>query len=417
MCAMRASAARVVDAVSPGDLLVAGQALGEPTALLDTLFAAHRGLDGVRLFVGMSVSSVLDRVPDGISVFSFVGMGRNAKLLALGRVGLIPCHMSDLSWAMTSGPLRPDVALVLVSPPDSQGLCSLGVASDYIWPAVAAAQVVLAEINPNVPRIAGDTAIPFERLDGFVESDRPLPEYPRSMPSPSEEVIAKRVAEFVRDGSCIQVGVGRLGEAVLNAAASYRDLGVHTGMIGEAILELMRTGVITNARKPIDTGLTVAGSILGGPRAIAMAAAQPDLRLRSVTHTHSPSVIVQLDNFLSVNSAIEVDLLGQVNAEAANGSYFGGIGGSVDYMRPAVRAPGGRSVVALPATARGEVSRIVPHVARVTVGRSDVDVVVTEYGTAELRGVSECERAARLIEIAAPEHREGLREAARTLGL
>jgi hypothetical protein len=119
MCAMRASAARVVDAVSPGDLLVAGQALGEPTALLDTLFAAHRGLDGVRLFVGMSVSSVLDRVPDGISVFSFVGMGRNAKLLALGRLGLIPCHMSDLSWAMTSGPLRPDVALVLVSPPDS----------------------------------------------------------------------------------------------------------------------------------------------------------------------------------------------------------------------------------------------------------------------------------------------------------
>jgi acyl-CoA hydrolase len=414
---MRACAAAVVNAVGPGDLLVAGQVLGEPTALLDTLFTEHRGLGGARLFVGMSVSSVLDRAPQDLRLLSFVGMGTNGKLLAQGRLGLVPCHMSDLGWAMTTGPLRPDVALVLVSPPDSDGLCSLGVASDYIWPAVAAARVVLAEINVNVPRIAGDTAIPFERLDGFVESDRPLPDYSRSVPSATEEMIGKRVAEFVCDGSCIQIGVGRLGEAVLNAAAANRDLGVHTGMVGETILELMRDGVITNARKPIDTGLTVTGSILGGPAAIALAAEQPGLVMRSVDHTHSPSVIGRLDKFLSVNSAIEIDLLGQVNAETADGRYLGGIGGSVDYLRAAVRAPGGRSVVALPATARGEVSRIVPLVARVTVGRSDVDVVVTEYGAAELRGVSQGERAARLIEIAAPEHRKVLREAARTLGL
>jgi acyl-CoA hydrolase len=230
-------------------------------------------------------------------------------------------------------------------------------------------------------------------------------------------MIGKRVAEFVSDGSCIQIGVGRLGEAVLNAAPAYRDLGVHTGMVGETILELMRDGVITNARKPIDTGLTVTGSILGGSAAIALAAEQPGLVMRSVDHTHSASVIAGLDKFLSVNSAIEIDLLGQVNAETADGRYLGGIGGSVDYLRAALRAPGGRSVVALPATARGEVSRIVPRVARVTVGRSDVDVVVTEYGAAELRGASQGERAARLIEIAAPEHRKGLREAAHTLGL
>jgi acyl-CoA hydrolase len=414
---MRACAADIVNAVGPGDLLVAGQVLGEPTALLDTLFTEHRGLGGVRLFVGMSVSSVLDRAPQDLRLLSFVGMGTNGKLLAQGRLGLVPCHMSDLGWAVTAGPLRPDVALVLVSPPDSDGLCSLGVASDYIWPAVAAARLVLAEINPNVPRIAGDTAIPFERLDGFVESDRKLPDYPRSVPSATEETIGKRVADFVSDGSCIQIGVGRLGEAVLNAAPAYRDLGVHTGMVGETILELMRDGVITNARKPIDTGLTVTGSILGGSAAIALAAEQPGLVMRSVDHTHSTSVIGQLDKFLSVNSAIEIDLLGQVNAETADGRYLGGIGGSVDYLRAALRAPGGRSVVALPATARGEVSRIVPRVARVTVGRSDVDVVVTEYGAAELRGASQGERAARLIEIAAPEHRKGLREAAHTLGL
>jgi acetyl-CoA hydrolase len=402
------------DAITPGALLVAGQVLGEPTALLDLLFDEQ--LPDVRLFVGMSLSSVLERAPDGVGLLSFVGMGSNAKLLAQGRLEMIPCHMSELSWSMTAGPLRPDVALVLVSPPDSNGMCSLGVVSDYIWPAITAARVVLAEVNENVPRIGGDTMIPYDRLDGFITSDRPLPDYPRSVPSQTEEIIGNRVAEFVRDGTCIQIGVGRLGEAVLAAASGRRNLGVHTGMVGETILEMARDGAVTNACKPIDQGLTIAGSILGGPKAIALAAAQPNLRLRSVDHTHSATIIAAMDGFLSVNSAIEVDLFGQVNAEVANGRYLGGIGGSVDYVRPAVRAVGGRSVVALPATARGGVSRVVAQVERITVARSDVDVIVTEHGAAELRGVSEGERAMRLIGVAAPEHRDGLREAARRLG-
>jgi acyl-CoA hydrolase len=403
------------DVITPGALLVAGQVLGEPTALLDALFSER--LPDVRLFAGMSLTSVLERAPAEVSVLSFVGMGSNAKLLAQGRLSLIPCHMSELSWSLTAGPLRPDVALVLVSPPDSNGMCNLGVASDYIWPALAVAPVVLAEINQNVPRVEGDTAIPFDRFDGVIESDRKLPDYARARPSGTEEAIAMRVAEFVRDGSCIQIGVGKLGDAVLAAAADRRDLGVHTGMVGETILELVRDGVITNSRKTVDQGLTVAGSILGGRDAVTLAAATPGLRLRSVDHTHSATVISSIDGFLSVNSGIEVDLFGQVNAEVAGGRYLGGIGGSVDYLRPAVRATGGRSVIALPATARGAISRIVSRVEQVTVARSDVDVVVTEHGVAELRGMSEGERAKRLVDIAAPEHRDGLRKAARELGL
>jgi acetyl-CoA hydrolase len=317
---------------------------------------------------------------------------------------------------VTDGPLRPDVAMVLVSPPDSDGMCSLGVVSDYIWPAVGAARTVLAEINPNVPRVAGDTQIPFERLDGYLETDRPLPEYQRTRPSAIEQKIAARVAEFIRDGTCIQVGVGRLGEAVLRAVTNRRDLGIHAGMVGETILEMMSEGVITNARKGIDTELSVAGSILGGARAVALAAATPTLRLRAVTYTNSGDVIARIDDFVSVNSAIEVDVFGQINAEVAGGRYLGGIGGSVDYMRAAARSTGGRSIVALPATARGGASRIVTQVARVTASRSDVDAVITEHGVAELRGVSEGERAKRLIEIAAPEHREELRCAAKSLG-
>jgi acyl-CoA hydrolase len=405
------------DAIQPGDLLVAGQVLGEPSALLEALFTECRHLDGTRLFAGMSLTSVLETAPPGVDLISFVGMGSNAKLLAQKRLRLVPCHMSELGWSMTHGPLRPDVALVRVSPPDDDGMCSLGVTSDYIWSALSAAPTVYAEVNTNVPKIPGDTVIPFDRLDAIVESDRPLPDYPRAAPSATEQIIGKRVAEFIGDGSCVQIGVGKLGDAVLSAVTDRRDLGVHAGMVGETILEMMRDGVVTNSRKPVDTGLTVAGSILGGAEAVALAARTPGLRLRSVDYTHDSAVITSIDDFISVNSAIEVDLLGQVNAEVAGGRYLGGIGGSVDYLRPAVRARGGRSVIALPATARGGQSRIVPAVQRITVARSDVDVIVTEYGAADLRAVSEGERAMRLIEVAAPEHREGLRTAAHEMGL
>lgn len=401
----------------PGDLLVAGQVLGEPTGLLTAIFEGRDTPDCLRLFAGMSLTSVLDKAPRSMLMSSFVGMGSNAALIGEGRMELLPCHMSDLHWAMAEGPLRPDVALILVSPPDADGRCSLGLASDYIWGAVHSARVVLAEVNPNVPRVAGDTTIEFDRIDGHVSTDRPLPEYRRAEPNRVEAGIAERVAAYVRDGSCIQIGVGRLGEAVLRAVSDRRDLGVHTGMVGETILEMARDGVVTNARKREDRGLTVTGSILGGRAAVQLAAADPGLRLRSVEHTHSASVIAGLDDFVCVNSAIQVDLLGQVNAEVLNNRYVGGIGGSVDYLRAAVRATGGRSIVALPATGRGAVSRIVGSVERVTALRGDVDVVATEHGVAELRGVSQGERARRLIEVAAPEHRERLRTEARALGL
>jgi acyl-CoA hydrolase len=403
--------------ITPGDLLVAGQVLGEPTALLEEIFAGPDDLTGCRLFTGMSLTSVLERAPAGLGLLSFVGMGSTGKLLAAGRLELVPCHMSDLPWAMTDGPLRPDVALVLLSPPDEHGMCSLGVEADYIWSAVNSARVVLAEINGNVPRVDGDTCVPFDRIDGYLRADRPLPRYTRSEPSASERLIGARVAEFVRDGSCVQVGVGKLGEAVLEAVADRRDLGVHTGMVGETILEMMRDGVVTNARKPLDAGLTVTGSILGGAAAVELAAKEPRLRLRSVEYLNASAVISAIDDFVCVNSAIEVDLLGQVNAEMVGGRYVGGIGGSVDFLRASVRAPGGRSIVALPAAARGGVSRIVPCVERVTVQRSDVDMVITEHGVVELRGVSQGERARRLAAVAAPEHREALLASAKELGL
>jgi acetyl-CoA hydrolase len=403
--------------IRPGDVVVAAQVLGEPTALIEELLGHAGELTGIRMFVGMSVTGVLTRVPPGIGLVSSVGMAPNSDLIASGRMELIPCHMSHLPWLLTEGPLKTDVALVLLSPPDADGYCSLGVTSDYAWHAVQSARVVLAEINDNVPVIAGDTRVHVSRLAYTVRTSRPLPEYHRATPSDLELRIARNVATYIRDGSCLQIGIGKLGEAILQSVADRRDLGVHAGMIGDTMLEMMRDGIITNARKGSDRGLTVAGSVLGSSGGIALAACEPGLRIVSIAQTHDPARIEALPDYVCVNSALEVDLLGQVNCETAGGRYVGAIGGAVDFLRAAVRAPGGRSIVALPtATSRGR-PRIVGRVEHVSALGSDVDVIATEYGAAEIRGQSSVERARRIIGIAAPAQREMLRAAAAKAGL
>jgi acyl-CoA hydrolase len=403
--------------LQPGDVIVAEQVLGEPTALIDELFLGAAELDGLRLFVGLSLTDVLTRVPSNIRLVSSVGMSPNSQLIADGRMDLIPCHMSQLPWLLTEGPLRTDVALVLLSPPDADGYCSLGVTSDYIWPAIATARVVLAEINDNVPVVAGDTRVHIDQLAFSVRTSRPLPEYPRAIPTELDLAIGANAARYVQDGSCIQIGIGKISEAVLRCIAGRRNLGIHAGMVGDTMLEMMCEGVITNMAKECDRGLAVAGSILGSSRAVALAGAEENLRIVSIAQTHDPSRIAAISNFVCVNSALEVDLFGRVNSETAGGRYVGAIGGGVDFLRGSVRSPGGHSIVALPSTTPKGRPRIVAQVETATAVGSDVDVIATEHGVAELRGQSTTERASRIIGIAAPEQREMLRAAAAELGL
>jgi acyl-CoA hydrolase len=408
--------------IRQGDVIVAAQVLGEPTALLDELAgAADAGaagqFGGVRLFTGMTLTGVPARMPPGIRLVTSVGMAPNSGLIADGRMDLVPCHMSELPWLLSEGPLKADVALVLVSPPDADGYCSLGMTSDYAWPALHAARVVLAEVNDNVPVIAGDTRLHVSQFAYTMRTRRPLPEYQRAEPSELEVRIAQHVAPYIRDGSCLQIGIGRLGEAILRAVCDRRDLGVHAGMVGDTILEMMDSGVITNRRKPDDTGLAVTGSVLGSSRAIELAAAQAALRVVSISRTHDPGRIAAIPDYVCVNSALEVDIFGQVNTETAGGRYVGALGGAVDFLRAAARSPGGHSVVALPATTSRGRPRIVPQAERVSALGADVDVIVTEYGAAEVRGQSAAERARRIIAIAAPDQRETLRAAAAKAGL
>jgi acetyl-CoA hydrolase len=403
--------------IRPGDVIVAGQTLGEPTALIEAVFAAVDGVPEVRLFAGMSLTKVFTKAPPGLGLCSFVGMPPHSDLIADGRMELIPCHMSALPRMFAEGPLAVDVALVSVSPPDADGSCSLGVVSDYAWHVAHSARVVLAEINDAIPVVGGDTRLHVDSFAATLRTSRPLPEHRSEEPTAVEREIGRHVAGFVRDRSCVQVGLGKISDAVVHAIADRRDLGVHAGVIGDSVLDLMRAGAITNRFKEVDEGLTVAGSILGSARGVALAAQEPRLRLRAIQHTHDPAVVAALSNFVCVNSALEVDLFGQANTEVAGGRYVGAVGGSVDFLRNAVRSPGGRAIIALPATASRGRSRVVPLVARVSAAATDLDVVVTEFGVADLRGVSAGERARRLIAIAAPEHREDLTKAAVEAGL
>jgi acyl-CoA hydrolase len=400
--------------VPPGSSLVSGHALGEPTALLEILFDELRRVPDLTLTVGMSLTDVLCRAPDSLRLQTFLALGSNTRLVADGRMQVLPMHLADVPRAIERGPLRPQVALVLVSPPDDEGLCFLGTGADHIATAAAAADVVLAEINPNVPRIAGDTAIPMGSIDAWVRSDRPLPEVPRARLTPEAHAAGRAAAAFVRDGDCIQVGVGRAPEAVLAALTDRRDLGIHSGVLSDALMDLVERGAATNRRKRQDRGLLVAGTVLSSADGLRRIAADPMVRLRSTAYL---SQTAGLERLVSINSALQVDLLGQVNAEVVDGRRLGSTGGQVDYVRAAA-ATGGRSIIILPATAGdGSISRVVERVEHVTTLQSDVDLIVTEHGVAELGGLAVDARVGRMLAIAAPGHRAALAASARRLGL
>jgi acetyl-CoA hydrolase len=309
------------------------------------------------------------------------------------------------------------VVLIEVGPSAGGGFC-LGLANDHLIDAARRARVVIAELNDQVPDTAG-SALPTDiRIDGLVRTSRPPAMLQPTPLGAVERRIAEHVAALVPDGATIELGIGALPDAVLAALAQHRDVGIHSGMIGEGVLDLVERGVITNARKPIDAGITIAGLLFGTRRLFDFAHRNRALRLMPPDYTHGYDVLRRLPDLIAINSALEVDLGGQVNGEMAGGVHVGAIGGQVDFVRGALAAPRGRSIIALPATAKsGGVSRIVARLgdAVVTSLRSDMDVVVTEYGIAELDGCSLAERARRLIAIAAPQFREALERAAHPL--
>jgi acyl-CoA hydrolase len=400
-----------------GDRLVIGQACGEPTALVDALIEQAPRIGGLSAFIATSFSGrFTPEAVDALPLSSMGAIGALRTLAAAGKLGIIPCHVSEIGPMIRHGMIGCDAALVQVSPANSDGYHSLGLVSDHQRAAVDKARVVIAEANDQVPFTYGELLHESE-IDCIVQVSRPPVEVAPARIGETDEAIARVAAAYIEDESVIQTGIGAVPDAILRLLRDRRDLGVHSGMLGDGLVDLVEAGVITNARKPIDTGVSVNGALIGTRRLYDWAHCNPAIRMCSTGYTHDASVLAKLTKLVTINSAVEVDLTGQVNAEQSGSAYLGGTGGQVDFVRAGARSPGGRSIIALPATAKGgTISKIVPQLSGpVTTARSEVDVIVTEYGAAELKGQTLAERTRSLIAVAHPDFREELERAAHTI--
>lgn len=401
-----------------GDHIVWSQACGEPTTLVEALLAQAQGIGDLSAFAATSFSGLLtEAATRHLSVSSMGAIGALRTLAAAHRLGIIPCHVSQVGPMIEQGLIGCDVAFVQVSAPDQDGNHSFGLISDFVQAAVKKARVVIAEVNEQVPFTFGEAVLPAAQIDCAVRVSRLPVEVPAAKVGPADLATARIVAGYIEDGAVLQVGIGAVPDAILRNLQDRRDLGVHSGMIGDGLVDLVEAGVITNALKPIDPGVSITGALIGTRRLYEFVARNPKIGMRSCAYTHDATVLARLPKLVTINSAVEVDLTGQVNAEQSGTHYLGGTGGQVDFVRAGLRSRGGRSIIALPATARdGKVSRIAASLSGpVTTARSDVDVIVTEFGAAELKGQTLAERARRLVAIAHPDFQEELNRAAHTI--
>jgi len=409
---------RFADFMRPGDTVTWLGATAEPVALVSRLDSQADDCPEFSTLLSLSLSEALQPGHPRVNYKGFGGAGTNRRFYAQGAGGVIPCNVSNLCQLIAAGDIRIDVVLVQVCGPDERGRYNLGLGVQHIQAAIENARVVVGQVNRNIPWTFGDTLIERSAFDILIEEDTPVIELKRGEPSAIDFAIGDHVSRLVSDGSVLQLGIGAVPDAVARALRQKRGLGVHAGVIGDGILDLIEIGVIDNTRKEIDPGVTVTMGLLGSHRLNAYADRNPFVSVRSPLYTHDPVVLSQLSRLIAINSAVEVDLTGQINAETVMGRHIGTIGGQVDFVRAAMRSPGGRSIIALPATAKkGTKSRIVARLAdgAVTTPRADADIVITEYGIAELRGRSLSERAAAMIAIAAPEQRQELLTAASNL--
>lgn len=400
------------DYLRAGDALHWAQACGEPRTLIEHLLRTPVP-DNLSAFLGIAVANTL-RVADAgrLRLSSYTGSGGNAALHAAGRLAIHPVHYSQLPELVASGRIGADAVLLQVPPPDGDGRYSLGTNRDHLVDAVERARVVIAEVHEAVPHVEGGPYLTAADIDVLVPSRYPPAEVVGAPPSAVQQRVAARVADLVEDGVTLQLGVGSLVEAVLARLTGRRDLGIHSGQLPDGVADLMEAGVVTGACKTVDRGVAVAGLLLGSRRVFEFAHANPKVALRGTRYTHAPSVLAAQHRFTALNSAFEVDLTGQVNAEVARGRYAGSVGGAVDFLRGAAGSPGGLPVIMLVSTA-GTSSRIVSGLSGpVSTPRSDVGIVVTEHGTADLRGLTLEQRIGAMLEVAAPEHRAELAAAA-----
>ncbi|KPJ50078.1 4-hydroxybutyrate CoA-transferase [candidate division TA06 bacterium DG_26] len=414
------TADEAVSTVKNGDRVYVSGNAATPYLLLEALARRKDVLQGVEL------THVLLLGDDPLSRPEMEGHFRHNSLFVgpadreavnEGRADYIPIFLYEIPNLFYSGQMTIDIAFIHTSPPDEHGFMSFGVECLASKAAGENAKSIIALVNERMPRALGDSFIHTSRVSKIVETSEELPELPRQESTELEKKVASYIAELVDDGATLQLGIGGIPDAVLRELSHKRDLGIHTEMISDGVMELVEAGVITGARKTLHPGKVVATFILGSKRLYDFVDNNPLLELHPVNHTNDPFIIAQNEKMTAVNSAIEVDITGQVCADSIGTRIYSGFGGQVDFIRGAARSARGKPIIALPSTAKGgTVSRIVPHLklgSGVVTTRADVHYVVTEHGVAYLHGKNLRERVEALIEIADPRFREELLEAAR----
>ena len=401
--------------IRAGDRIAWSAGVVEPLALLALL---ERQLDRVAngsVLLNVSLANAIDaaRLAARMQITALGGAATNRRFQAIGALDVLPANYSMMPDMVAQGRLGIDVVLVQLAADGAA--CNLSLMVDHLADAIPRARTVVAEINDQLPVTFGETSVPANDIDHRILVSRPPMEVPARPAGDIEKAIGAHVGRLIGDGATLEVGFGALPDAVLECLAGRRELGIHSGTIGDRVAELVEAGVITNSRKPIDTGKCVTAGLIGSQRLYRWAHRNPALELRSPRYTHDNAVHRQIPNLIGINAALEVDLTGQLNAEVAGRQHVGMVGGHADFSRGCLRSPGGRGIVVMESTARGgTISRIVAGLSGgiVTTARSDADIVVTEYGIAELCGRTVSERARQLIAIAHPDFRRPLSEAA-----
>lgn len=390
-------------------------AAATPAPLLDAL-ARRRDLENVTTYHLHLEGDVPIAAPECAASFRCTSLFTGAALrtpIEEGRADFTPVFLSDIPSLFSTRRIPLDVAIVQLSPPDRHGFCTLGTSVDCALAAVRSAKIILAEINERMPRSHGNTLVPLSEITAYTVTNRPLPAHPRATPSEAEAQIGSHIAPLVPDGATLQMGIGAIPDAVLSRLFDKRDLGVHTEMFSDRVVDLVEAGVITNRRKKVHPGRITTSFAVGSQRLYDFIDDNPFVEFYPADHTNDTAVIRKNENVVAVNSALEVDLSGQIVADSIGFRIYSGIGGQMDFMRGAALSPGGVPIIALPSTAMGgKTSRIVPSIkpgAGVVTTRGHVHWIVTEYGAVDLWGKSLRDRAELLISIAHPDFRGELR--------
>ena len=410
-------AAAALKAVRSGDRVWVHSNCATPAILLNAMVARAGELRNVEIVHLKTLDGAVYTRPEYAGIFRHraMFMGENVReAVVAGRADYTPIFLSDIEGLFSSGNLPLDVVLIQVSPPDDHGYVTLGTTVGCTLNAIRWAKTVIAEVNEQMPRTHGETAIHVSRISAIVETSHPLLEL---HPEPFTELhrrVAENVASLIPDGATLQTGIGGIPDAVLACLGNKRDLGIHSELVGDGVIDLMESGVINGERKTLHRGKAVISIALGSQRLIDFVHDNPAFEFRPICYTNDPFVVAQNDRMVAINSALQVDLTGQVCADSLGIKPYSGFGGQVDFIRGASRSKGGVPIIALLSTARrGTVSRITPMLepgSGVVTSRADVHYVVTEHGIANLHGKTLRERAEALIAIADPQFRDELEE-------